>query len=167
MESTETPQPLVRESPAAPAVTLQQWRRIPPERRAELFDGRLYYQGMPGRKHGRIQGRIYHVLTPFDAEEEEEEGQAARDRPGGWWFSLETDISLLGHGFRPDVVGWRTDHYPEPPVVQREGLCKGLITGPPDWTCEVLSKGSKRVDLGRKREVYHQAGVGHYWVVDP
>jgi Uma2 family endonuclease len=36
----------------------------------------------------------------------------------------------------------------------------------PDWVCEVLSPSNLAHDLVYKRRVYHQAKVGHYWIVD-
>jgi Uma2 family endonuclease len=33
--------------------------------------------------------------------------------------------------------------------------------------CEVLSPGTRRIDLTEKREIYGTAGVGHLWFVDP
>jgi Uma2 family endonuclease len=38
---------------------------------------------------------------------------------------------------------------------------------PPDWICEVLSPGTRRIDLTDKRRLYAQAGVPHLWLVDP
>ena len=37
----------------------------------------------------------------------------------------------------------------------------------PDWVCEVLSPGTRRIDLTDKRRLYAAAGVGHLWFVDP
>ena len=37
----------------------------------------------------------------------------------------------------------------------------------PDWVCEVLSPGTRRLDLTDKRDIYGAAGVGHLWLVDP
>ena len=37
----------------------------------------------------------------------------------------------------------------------------------PDWVCEVLSPGTRRIALTDKREIYGAAGVGHLWFVDP
>jgi Uma2 family endonuclease len=61
--------------------------------------------------------------------------------------------------FRPDVLGWRRDRYPERPV----GFPIHQI---PDWVCEVLSPSTAHYDLGYKRRVYHGAKVGRYWVID-
>ena len=37
----------------------------------------------------------------------------------------------------------------------------------PDWVCEVLSPGTRRLDLHEKRPVYAREGVSHLWFVDP
>ena len=37
----------------------------------------------------------------------------------------------------------------------------------PDWVCEVLSPGTRRLDLTDKRRIYAAAGVAHLWFVDP
>jgi Uma2 family endonuclease len=39
--------------------------------------------------------------------------------------------------------------------------------GAPDWIIEVLSPRTSFKDLHEKFEVYEEAGVGEYWVVDP
>jgi len=44
-----------------------------------------------------------------------------------------------------------------------EENCKGA----PDLVVEVLSEGTRRYDLVRKRALYERAGVQEYWVVDP
>jgi len=38
---------------------------------------------------------------------------------------------------------------------------------PPDWTCEVLSPSTAKVDRVDKVPIYAQAGVSHVWLVDP
>ena len=37
----------------------------------------------------------------------------------------------------------------------------------PDWTCEILSPGTRRTDLTEKRDIYGAHGVRHLWYVDP
>ena len=46
------------DSPGPRRATLAQWLAIPEERRAELINGRIVYQGMPGPVHGRSQGKV-------------------------------------------------------------------------------------------------------------
>jgi Uma2 family endonuclease len=138
--------------------TLEEWLAIPEERRAELIDGRLIYQGMPGPVHGRLQGGIIALVRgPYDRR------PGGADRPGGWWISMEVDMDLAGMGCRPGVLGWRREKQRTLPVPDE----RGLVTAVPDWICEVLSRTTAHVDLGAKRLGYHRAGVAYYWLLDP
>ncbi|MEP7123702.1 MAG: Uma2 family endonuclease [Byssovorax sp.] len=138
--------------------TIEEWLAIPDDRRAELIDGEIVYQGMPGPLHGKAQGKTFaEVDGPFGRR------PGDRGRPGGWWISQEGDLEIAGFGCRPDLLGWRRDKHsrlPEPDL-------RGLVIATPDWICEVLSPRTAFIDLGKKRRAYHQAGVAHYWLVDP
>ena len=41
------------------------------------------------------------------------------------------------------------------------------VHGAPDLVIEVISPGTRELDLGKKRSRYAYAGVPGYWVVDP
>jgi Uma2 family endonuclease len=138
--------------------TLDEWLAIPEEQRAELIDGRIVYQGMPGPIHGRAQTRI---AGPLSGAYDRRPGGGAS--PGGWWFSLEVDMDIAGLGCRPDILAWRRDKQPKLP----EPDARGLVTAAPDWICEVLSRSTAPVDMGGKRLGYHRAGVAYYWIADP
>lgn len=61
--------------------------------------------------------------------------------------------------FQPDLV-----------YVSKSGiatLAADGIYGAPDLVIEVLSPGSVRHDLGKKKDIYTSSGVLEYWVVDP
>lgn len=138
--------------------TLEDWLKIPEEKRCELINGKLIYQTMPGPIHGIVQGSVdASIRRSFHRQG----GHGAH--PGGWWISLEVDLDLRGFGCRPDVVGWRRDRHPKLP----EPDTRGLVTAVPDWVCEVLSKSTASIDLGPKRQNYFETGVEHYWIVDP
>lgn len=49
------------------------------------------------------------------------------------------------------------------PVI-RNIPCTDIV---PDWICEVLSPGTRRIDLIDKRAIYAEAGVPWLWFVDP
>jgi Uma2 family endonuclease len=143
---------------AARRATIEEWLAIPEEQRAELIDGQLIYQGMPGPIHGRAQGKTFALVDgPFGRR------LGGGDKPGGWWISQEVDMEIGTVGCRPDVLGWRRDRHPRLP--EPDG--RGLVTAVPDWICEVLSPSTASVDQGRKRRAYHGGGVEHYWLVDP
>jgi Uma2 family endonuclease len=149
---------VVTTAPSTRRATLEEWLLIPEERRAELIDGKIVYQGMPGPKHGQAQGKTFATIDgPFGRR------AGGGGRPGGWWISLEVDLEIAAMGCRPDVLGWRRDRFPRLP----EPDARGLVTAVPDWICEVLSPSTASVDQGKKRRAYHVAGVEHYWLVDP
>jgi len=57
------------------------------------------------------------------------------------------------------VVGWRRDRVGARPA--------GVpVTTRPDWVCEILST-NRSNDLVVKMRILREAGVPHYWVVDP
>ena len=62
-------------------------------------------------------------------------------------------------GFLHDVAGWRKDRVPLRPAGRK-------VSMRPDWVCEVLST-NKRKDLVAKPNALQQAGVPHYWILDP
>lgn len=138
--------------------TIDSWLAIPEERRAELIDGRIVYQAMPGLVHGRTQGRTISRLSgPYDRHPGGSAG------PGGWWISMEVDMEIGGLGCRPDVLGWRRDKHATMPKPD----ARGVVIAVPDWICEVLSPSTAYIDMGDKRLGYHRAGVTHYWLADP
>ena len=143
---------------AARRATIEEWLAIPEEQRAELIDGQIVYQGMPGPRHGRSQGKTFALVDgPFGRR------LGGGGRPGGWWISQEVDLEIGGLGCRPDILGWRRDRHARLP----EPDARGLVTSVPDWICEVLSPRTASVDQGQKRRAYHGAGVEHSWLIDP
>ncbi len=136
------------------AATLADLLAIPEERRFhELIDGEIVAKEAASGRHGGAQGRVFRHLEPFDRKPG---GRA----PGGWIFATGVDVFLDSQNtFRPDVLGWRREHLPELPV-------EVPLRVRPDWICEVLST-NKRNDLVKKKRVYHQHQVPHYWIVDP
>ena len=81
--------------------------------------------------------------------------------PGGWRFSSECEIELFAkERYLPDQAGWKIDAVPEP-------LTGARIRVPPHWVCEVLSPSTADRDTGHKQHIYHEAHVGHYWLINP
>lgn len=120
----------------------------------EVVDGQVVQKALPSLPHSRLQLRFGSVfIPPFD-------GPGGRGRPGGWIFGSEALIELEPHQvYLPDVAGWRLERAPASDVT--------IVRVPPDWVCELLSPSTAHRDLGAKKQGYHRARVGHYWVVDP
>lgn len=147
-------------APSAPgaAATFEDWlalvRRDEPY---EFVEGRLIRKNTPDPRHGTAQGALFSAL--FDSFHRR---VGDRDRPGGWWLSIEVDMDLKGSGVRPDLCGWRRDRFSKCPVPDARGVVVDVL----DWVCEVLSPSTSRADLNAKREIYLHAGVGHYWLLN-
>ncbi len=141
--------------PQGPA-TLTDLLALPQKDRYELVDGYLVQKEAGSPRHGRAQGSAFHLL--HRAYRRKSGGPP--DRPGGWWFSTEALIDFGEQNARqPDIAGWRMERLPELPD---EAVVKIL----PDWVCEVLST-NRADDLVRKKRLYHQNRITHYWIIDP
>jgi Uma2 family endonuclease len=127
---------------------------IPEDRRRhEIIDGVLVEKQAGSGPHGRAQGRLFRRLGPYDR-------RPGGRWPGGWWFSVETEILLAETlVLRPDLAGWRRERMESLPA-------EVPIRTTPDWVCEVLST-NRRNDLVKKKRAYHEQRVPHYWIIDP
>lgn len=56
---------------------------------------------------------------------------------------------------------------PDVLVARKSDLTDARLEGAPVLAVEVLSPGTRRIDLGTKRLTYEAAGVPAYWLVDP
>ena len=124
----------------------------PPRMVAELAHGALHLHPRPASRHARASSLLGVELGgPFDK---------GRDGPGGWRLLDEPELHLGEDVLVPDLAGWRRERMPEFPDVPWFELA-------PDWVCEVLSPGTRRLDLTDKRDIYGASGVLHLWFVDP
>jgi Uma2 family endonuclease len=112
--------------------------------RYEIIDGVLVVSGSPRMRHQRAVGRIYQLLT-------------AACPPGLEAFVAPFAV-LLAHDtmMQPDVL-----------VARVADLTEGELPAPPVLAVEVLSPGSRTIDLRMKFDRHERAGTPHYWVVDP
>lgn len=119
---------------------------------AELIEGALHVHPRPASRHARASSALgAKVGGPFDFDP---------GGPGGWWIIDEPELHLGGNVLVPDLAGWRRDRMATFPDAPWFDLA-------PDWVCEVLSPGTRRIDLTSKRRLYGAAGVLHLWLVDP
>lgn len=115
--------------------------------RYELIDGLVVMSPSPSVRHKETLAEIIHQLKTYAGRT-----KAIRVLP-------ETDVRFRADKvYRPDISVYAADALP--PEVDR-------LTLPPALIVEVLSPGTKPLDLLTKRDDYDDAGVQEYWVADP
>lgn len=113
--------------------------------RHELLDGAFVMTPNPGLQHQRAVLNLGVLLK----------GLAMP--PGLEAMVGPFDVALpTGDLLVPDVLIARVDT-----------LTKKDLRGTPELVIEILSPSTRRRDLGDKLTAYRDAGVPHYWVVDP
>ncbi len=123
----------------------------------ELVDGALVPRDAnPSSDHGYAQASLTSAIFPRFSRR----GGDGGDAPGGWWIATEVHVAYTKDtACCHDVVGWPRERAPERP----SGT---LVSLRPDWVCEILSS-NRSNDLVVKMKILRDAGVPHYWVVDP
>jgi Uma2 family endonuclease len=119
---------------------------------AELIEGALHLHPRPALDHALAGSSLTdELVSPF---------QKGRGGPGGRWILIEPELHLGPDVLVPDLAGWRRERMPARPQEPWTSLR-------PDWVCEILSPGTRQIDLTDKRRLYAEAGVPHLWLVDP
>jgi Uma2 family endonuclease len=119
-------------------------------RRHELIDGEHFVSPSPTTTHQEISKRLFRKLDAF----------VERHHLGEVLYA-PFDIKLSAWTVLvPDLVYFTAARFEE--VVNEKHA-----TAAPDLVVEILSPGTRRRDLGRKRAVYDRDGVREYWIVDP
>ena len=112
--------------------------------RHELIDGQFVMTPAPGSDHQTMSLRLAALID-----------QAVR---GTHLKALAApyDVVLGPHVVEPDVF-----------VAAKTDFTAKDLPAPPLLVIEILSPSTSHLDRGRKREIYAEAGVAHYWIVDP
>ncbi|HEY4183095.1 MAG TPA: Uma2 family endonuclease [Kofleriaceae bacterium] len=141
--------------PPTRRATIEDFLAIPEDERFhELIGGEIIRKASPSGEHGASQFEIAGILgSPFGR-------SPPSGGPGGWWFATEVEVRFGEDICRPDILGWRRAIVPTRP---RGKIVEVL----PQWTCEILSETNRVNDLVRKKRIYHQHRVEHYWLLDP
>lgn len=116
-------------------------------RDAQLLDGEVVVTD-PTLWHQEVAARIIDVVRRWTRSPH---GGGLAGYGGNWTLAS-------GQVYKPDVW-WVADP-------QRLDLHAAGNVVPPDLVVEVRSPGTWRYDIGPKREVYREAGVGELWLVD-
>lgn len=115
--------------------------------RYELVDGVVCMSPKPSPRHQRALRLLQRQFEAFI------------DSNPGFDYYPDVDIRFDSrHVYAPDICCFRPG---------RVSSLDATIDVPPDLIVEILSPGSKAIDLTRKRADYGRFGVGEYWVLDP
>ena len=118
--------------------------------RHELIDGEHFVSPSPATAHQEISKRLFLALNTF----------VERHRLGEVLYA-PFDIKLSAYTVLvPDLVYFTETRFAE---IVNEKHARAA----PDLVVEILSPGTRRRDLGRKRAVYDRDGAREYWIVDP
>jgi Uma2 family endonuclease len=119
---------------------------------AEIIDGELVVQPKPRPRHNAVATMLIADLMRLF--------RRGPDGPSGWFFLFETEVKFADDLLVPDIAGWRLENLSELPETN-------WISVRPDFVCEVLSPSTEKRDRTAKSNIYAEAGVPHYWLIDP
>lgn len=132
--------------------TYADYARLPDDGwKYEVIRGELHMAPAPRPVHQRVVLRLAAALDAF-----------VRSQRRGEVFTAPIDVILpdnLGAPVQPDVLFLAPAHL--------DRVKERWIQGVPDLVVEVLSPSNWVDDRRVKFEVYAQAGVPEYWIVDP
>jgi Uma2 family endonuclease len=132
-------------------MTAQQFLRLgedPPGVRLELVNGEVAGSPSPSPRHSHVVVNLITILNNH-----------ILDRDLG---ELHQDVDTILDRFnvrRPDVLFFAKS--------RTHLIGSKAIEGPPDLAVEVISPSSVEVDRQDKFAQYREAGVAHYWIIDP
>ncbi len=135
--------------------TYVDYLRFKIEERLELFRGRIFKMSAPNLNHQKISreifGRLYNLLhkkpcqvfvAPFDVR------LPVKNK------KKDNEITTV---VQPDIMVVCDES-----IIDSRGLC-----GAPDLVVEILSPGNSKKEVSNKFDLYEEAGVKEYWIVNP
>jgi Uma2 family endonuclease len=125
---------------------------LKPGERFELIDGVAYAMAAPGTRHQLVASALHGELYTFL------KGKKCKVIPAPFDVRLfyeedENDDTVV----QPDLAV-----VCDPEKLGTEG-CRGA----PELVIEILSPSNSVIEMYRKRDLYFEAGVREYWLVDP
>ncbi len=132
-----------------PRTLLEVFKMLPEGTCAELIDNSLYMSPAPTTNHQDVVTNLLVALFQY-----------INKKKLGKVFPGPVDVYLnRANAYQPDIVFVAVENLS---IVKEDG-----IYGAPDLVIEILSPGTKKLDLNQKKAVYEKSGVKEYWVVDP
>jgi len=122
---------------------------LPEDVRAELIDGQIYYQVAPSRIHQEILMELSTTIKNYI----KSKNGPCKVYPAPFAVKLFNDKTIV----EPDISV----------ICDRDKLTDKGCSGVPDWIIEIISPTTSGHDYIRKLNLYANAGVREYWIVDP
>lgn len=131
--------------------TEKDYYSLPEDVRAELIDGQIYYMAVPGRIHQEILNYINNSVYNHIRSK----GGNCRIYPAPFAVKLfaDNDKTIV----EPDISV----------ICDPDKLTDRGCTGAPDWIVEIISPSTASDDYIRKLNLYANAGVREYWIINP
>ncbi|MFT6147614.1 MAG: Uma2 family endonuclease [Saprospiraceae bacterium] len=126
------------------------------QERVELLKGKLFPMAAPNVNHQRISSNLHLELGLFLRNKQCDLFAAPFDVRLPLSSSKVTD-DKIDTVIQPDLCV----------VCDENKLTKQSCVGAPDLIVEILSPGNSRREMKDKFELYEEAGVLEYWVIDP
>ena len=131
--------------------TEEDYYNLPENVRAELIDGQIYYMAAPSRIHQKI---LNFMNTEINIYLRSKDGPCeVYPAPFAVKLFSEDDKNVV----EPDISV----------ICDPNKLTDRGCTGAPDWIVEIASPSNSSHDYIRKLNLYADAGVREYWIVDP
>lgn len=124
------------------------------EERVELFKGKIFPNETPSPQHQKTSINIVGSLFPFLKKHKRQ------------LFTAPFDVRLPLKNEKGDQI--HTVVQPDLCVICDENkLDERGCVGAPDLVIEILSPGNSKREMKQKFEIYEEASVSEYWIIDP
>lgn len=118
--------------------------------RAELIDGQFYYMAAPSRLHQEVLNALNNIIYNYIRSK----GGSCKVYPAPFAVKLFDDSKNI---VEPDISV----------ICNPDKLTAKGCTGAPDWIIEIASPTNPSHDYVKKLNLYFDAGVREYWIVNP
>lgn len=130
--------------------TEDDYYNLPENKRAELINGQFYDMSAPNRVHQKILMELSGTIRDYI----KSKNGFCEVYPAPFAVKLFHDEKNI---VEPDISV----------ICEKSKLTDKGCTGAPDWIIEIVSPSNPGHDYVRKLNLYMEAGVREYWIVNP
>lgn len=130
--------------------TVEDYYDTPEDVRAELIDGEFYDLASPSRIHQEILMELSAIIRDYI----KKKNGSCKVYPAPLAVQLSEDQDTV---VEPDISV----------ICDKDKLTDRGCLGAPDWIIEIASPGNINHDYVKKLNIYLDAGVREYWIVNP